>query len=173
MMVLLLERNTYHASTNPDAGLSGFALMLSIAGGGIALGALITPFIVQIFGRHLWIRIAMVVGAPSLLLYIAFPNVYTIGFAAFLLAVCGQAVKVTNDALVQTKIHDEFRGRVFAFYDMAVNAAIVIGAGVAAIVLPISGESLLLPLLIFAAYLFTSIFLLRNASFSFHSRPTT
>jgi len=173
MMVLLLERNTYHASTNPDAGLSGFALMLSIAGCGIALGAFITPFIVQIFGRHLWIRIAMVVGTPSLLLYIAFPNVYTIGFAAFLLAACGQAVKVTNDALVQTKIHDEFRGRVFAFYDMAVNAAIVIGAGVAAIVLPISGESLLLPLLIFAAYLFTSIFLLRNASFSFHSRPTT
>jgi MFS family permease len=165
MMVLLLERNTYHDSTNPDAGLSGFAAMLTIAGFGIAIGAFISPYIVQALGRHLWIRLAMVVGTPSLLLYIAIPNQFTIGIAAFLLALCGQAVKVTNDALVQSKIHDEFRGRVFSFYDMAVNAAIVMGAFVAALVLPKSGESRTMPMIIVAAFALASLLLLRNANF--------
>jgi MFS family permease len=165
MMVLLLERNTYHDSTNPDAGLSGFAAMLTIAGFGIAIGAFISPYIVQALGRHLWIRLAMVVGTPSLLLYIAIPNQFTIGITAFLLALCGQAVKVTNDALVQSKIHDEFRGRVFSFYDMAVNAAIVMGAFVAALVLPKSGESRTMPMIIVAAFALASLLLLRNANF--------
>ncbi len=173
MMVLLLERNTYHNPSNPDAGLSGFAAMLTIAGCGIALGAFMSPYLVRRLGRHLWIRIAMVVGTPSLLLYIILPSVYTLGVAAFALALCGQAVKVTNDALVQRKIHDEFRGRVFSFYDMAVNAAIVSGAFVAAFVLPRSGESTALPLIIFGAYAATSLFLLRQSIFSERSLPTT
>jgi MFS family permease len=173
MMVLLLERNTYHNPKNPDAGLSGFAAMLTIAGFGIALGAFISPAIVRKIGRHLWIRIAMVIATPTLLLYIALPNVFTLGIAAFFLACTGQAVKVTNDALVQSRIHDEFRGRVFAFYDMAVNAAIVLGAGIAAALLPNSGKSLAVPLVIVCAYLLTTFLLLRKTTFSSHSHPTT
>lgn len=173
MMVLLLERNTYHSPTNPDSGLSGFAVMLTIAGFGIALGAFISPHLVKKFGRHLWIRLAMVIGTPSLIVYILAPSVYTIGIAAFLLALCGQSVKVSNDALVQGKIHDEFRGRVFAFYDVAVNASIVSGAFIAALVLPKSGESQALPLIIVAAYAFTSLVLLRNSTFAGRSQTTT
>ena len=165
MMVLLLERNTYNNPANPDAGLSGFAAMLTIAGFGIATGAFVSPYLVRIFGRHQWIRFAMVIGTPSLLLYIWIPNTYTLAFSAFILALCGQAVKVTNDALVQSKVQDEFRGRVFSFYDMAVNAAIVAGAFVAALVLPKSGESMALPLMIIASYGLTSIVLLKNLNF--------
>jgi MFS family permease len=172
MMVLLLERNTYHNPNNPDAGLSGFAAMLTIAGFGIALGAFVSPFLVGRFGRHKWIRIAMVIGTPSLILYSLIPSVYTIGITAFSLAAAGQAVKVTNDALVQAKIHDEYRGRVFAFYDMAVNSAIVIGAFIAAFVLPISGNSKLLPLIIFLTYGLTSFGLLRKTTFVNRSLPT-
>jgi MFS family permease len=165
MMVLLLERNTYHNPANPDAGLSGFAMMLTIAGCGIALGAFISPYVVRSLGRHIWIRLAMVIGTPSLILYVLIPNTFTIAIAAFVLALCGQAVKVTNDALVQSKIHDEYRGRVFSFYDMAVNAAIVLGAFVAAFVLPKSGESTALPIIIISTYGLASAFLLRNSSF--------
>ena len=90
-----------------------------------------------------------------------------------MLAGTGQAVKVTNDALVQTRIQDEFRGRVFAFYDMAVNGAIVLGAVIAAILLPNSGKSIALPLLIISVYVLTSLLLLRGSIFSAHSAPTT
>jgi MFS family permease len=172
MMVLLLERNTYHNPNNPDAGLSGFAAMLTIAGFGIALGAFVSPILVGKFGRHKWIRIAMVIGTPSLILYILIPSVYTIAITAFSLAAAGQAVKVSNDALVQAKIRDEYRGRVFAFYDMAVNSAIVIGAFVGAVVLPTSGNSTWLPLIIFIAYVLTSFVLLRKTTFVNRSLPT-
>lgn len=172
MMVLLLERNTYHNPNNPDAGLSGFAAMLTIAGFGIALGAFISPILVGKFGRHKWIRIAMVIGTPSLILYILIPSVYTIAITAFSLAAAGQAVKVSNDALVQAKIRDEYRGRVFAFYDMAVNSAIVIGAFMGAVVLPTSGNSRLLPLIIFVSYAMTSFVLLRKTTFANRSLPT-
>jgi MFS family permease len=172
MMVLLLERNTYHNPNNPDAGLSGFAAMLTIAGFGIAFGAFISPILVGRFGRHKWIRIAMVIGTPSLLLYILIPSVYTIAITAFSLAAAGQAVKVSNDALVQAKIRDEYRGRVFAFYDMAVNSAIVIGAFMGAVVLPTSGNSRLLPLIIFVSYAMTSFVLLRKTTFVNRSLPT-
>lgn len=173
MQVLLLERNTYHDPSNPDAGLSGFAQMLTIAGIGIAVGAFISPFAVRRLGRHKWIRSMMVLGTPTLVLYSLIPNVVMLALAAFTLALCGQSVKVTNDALVQTKIHDEFRGRVFAFYDVAVNASIVSGAMVAALVLPTSGDSALLPILILVAYATASAFLLRNSKFSARSLPTT
>jgi MFS family permease len=172
MMVLLLERNTYHNPNNPDAGLSGFAAMLTIAGIGIALGAFVSPLLVGRFGRHKWIRLAMLIGTPSIILYIVFPNVFTTGVMAFALAASGQAVKVSNDALVQAKIHDEYRGRVFAFYDMAVNLAIVSGAFIAAFILPTSGKSTALPLTILAAYGLTSFVLLRKATFVNRSLPT-
>ncbi|MEY4101697.1 MAG: hypothetical protein RLZZ567_941, partial [Actinomycetota bacterium] len=60
LMALLLERNTFNASNNPDAGLRGFAYALAIAGVGIGLGALAGPFGVAKFGRHKWIRISMI-----------------------------------------------------------------------------------------------------------------
>jgi len=79
----------------------------------------------------------------------------------------GQSVKVTCDALVQESIADEFRGRVFSVYDVLVNAAIVGGAGLAALIVPTSGRSVLLPLLVVFAYL-TMAFLLRG-----FSKPST
>jgi len=90
---------------------------------------------------------------------------------AFFVGLCGQAVKVTNDALVQSQIKDEYRGRVFAFYDITTNAGIVFGAIVAALILPKSGQSLVLPLVITALYLATSLLLLRRSKF-FIARPS-
>ena len=55
---------------------------------------------------------------------------------AFFVGLFGQGMKVTNDALVQSKIDDEYRGRVFAFYDVAVNAGIVTSAVISALILP-------------------------------------
>jgi MFS family permease len=165
LMGLLLERNTYHPSNNPDAGLSGFAVALGIAGVGIGIGSLITPIFVERFGRHTWIRLMMVSSIPFLIVFLLSQKQWSLILAAFFVGLCGQAVKVTNDALVQSKISDEFRGRVFAFYDVCVNGAIVGGALIAALLLPISGKSVLLPTLISIAYLLTSGALLRSVRF--------
>jgi len=68
--------------------------------------------------------------------------------------------------LAQSKIIDEFRGRVFAFYDVVVNFGIVVGAIIAAIVLPDSGISKLLPFLLAVVFLVYNLIILRKSKFS-------
>jgi predicted MFS family arabinose efflux permease len=84
---------------------------------------------------------------------------------AFFTAFWGQNLKVTNDALVQSKIDDYFRGRVFALYDVIVNGAIVGGAIIAAFMLPKSGISIAVPLLVSAIYFLSAFRLLRTSAF--------
>jgi MFS family permease len=172
LMGLLLERNTYNAPTNPDAGLRSFAFAMAIAGVGIGIGSVVGPWGVLRYGRHAWIRISMVGPIPLLILFAILPNQIELIVAAFFVGLFGQSVKVTNDALVQAKIEDHYRGRVFAFYDVAVNGAIVFGAIIAALILPSSGKSWFLPALIAALYLSTSMRFLRTTTFSGRSLPT-
>jgi len=171
LMGLLLERNTYHAPNNPDAGLKGFAFALAIAGVGIGIGSLISPFFVIRFGRHTWIRISLVAAIPFLILFAIFGHEWLLITTAFFVGLFGQSVKVTNDALVQSRIVDEYRGRTFAFYDVVVNAAIVAGALIAAAILPKSGISHVLPIAMSVVYAVTTLWLLRTKRF--YSLPTT
>jgi len=170
LMGLLLERNTFNPPNNPDAGLAGFAYALGVAGIGFGVGSLITPFFVGYFGRHRWIRIMMVAPSIFLTLFAFFPTEWLLITTAFFIATCGQAVKVTNDALVQSQITDEYRGRVFAFYDIAVNAVIVVGAIIAALLLPKNGKSIELPLITTATFTLAALLLLRPSKF-FLARP--
>jgi len=166
LMALLLERNTFNDSANPEAGLAGFGRALAIAGIGIGLGAVISPYGVLKFGRHKWMRILMFACIPPLLIYAFSVNEITMIGSAFFVGLCGQGIKVTNDALVQSKINDEFRGRVFAFYDVAVNAGIVMGAIGAALLLPDTGVTSLLPFVIALVYLFAATVLMRKSNFA-------
>ena len=60
LMALLLQRNTFNPSNNPDAGLRGFALTMAIAGVGVGVGAILSPIGVAKFGRHVWIKISLI-----------------------------------------------------------------------------------------------------------------
>jgi MFS family permease len=91
---------------------------------------------------------------------------------AFFVGGFGQSLKITNDALIQSKIEDEFRGRTFAFYDVAVNAAIVSGAIIAALILPPSGVSLVLPWVIAGVFALSAFVLLRKSKFLVYSSST-
>ena len=172
LMALLLQRNTFNPSNNPDAGLRGFAFTLSIAGVGVGLGAFLSPLGVMKFGRHFWIKLSLIASIPFLILIALIQNRFLLAVVGFFVAGFGQCVKVSNDALVQSKISDIYRGRVFAFYDVVVNGAIVSGAVIAALMLPASGKSLSLPILIALIYAATNLFLLKRANFSGHSNST-
>jgi MFS family permease len=89
---------------------------------------------------------------------------------AFFVGLFGQGMKVTNDALVQSKIDDEYRGRVFAFYDVAVNAGIVTSAVISALILPKNGDSMWLPLLIALTFLLTGAIIMKKSTFSHSTR---
>jgi hypothetical protein len=165
LTALLLERNTFNDPTQPEKGLAGFGIALTIAGAGVFLGAFLAPYGVGKVGRHRWIKFAMFASAASPLILAASQTSIALSVTAFLTAFFGQNVKVTNDALVQSKIDDYYRGRVFAVYDVVVNAAIVSGGLIAALMLPPSGVSALVPLCVAVAYLLVALIVLRPSRF--------
>jgi MFS family permease len=169
MMALLLERNTFNPPNKPDLGLKSLGFVLAFAGVGIGIGALTSPLIVKYIGRHKWIRIATLGSIPFLALVDTIQNQILLAVVAFFVGGLGQAVKVTNDALIQDHVIDEFRGRVFAFYDVAVNSGLIIGALVASFILPTTGKSATLPILSSLVFLWTGLWLLRKKCFGLPS----
>lgn len=164
LMALILQRNTFNNANNPDAGLGGFAFALVISGIGITLGAVITPPATRIINRFTWSRAAMVVAAIPPMIFAITLNQATLLLMGFFTGMAGQAVKVTNDAIVQQLTNDIYRGRVFAVYDVLVNAAIVSGALICAAYIPQSGLSTAVPIGIAGAYLFAA-FVVMNKRF--------
>ena len=165
LTALLLERNTFNSPSNPEAGLKGFGIVLTVAGVGITLGALTAPYGVRRFGRHRWIKWSLLVGAGGPMFLVISQTEIALALTGFFVALCGQNVKVTNDALVQSKIDDYYRGRVFAVYDVLVNGAIVSGGLIAALMLPTSGVTPWVPALVSASYLLVALRLLRPEKF--------
>jgi hypothetical protein len=165
LTALLLERNTFNDPLKPEDGLQGFGIALTIAGIGVFLGAFLAPYGVARFGRHRWIKFAMYASAFSPIFLAIWQTEVALAVTAFLTAFCGQNIKVTNDALVQSKIDDYYRGRVFAVYDVVVNSAIVSGGLIAALLLPASGVTAKVPLFVMAAYLLVAVVVLRPSKF--------
>jgi|UniRef100_UPI00404B2A9F hypothetical protein len=165
LTALLLQRNTFNSPDNPEDGLRGFGIVLAIAGIGITLGALTAPYGVARFGRHRWIKWSMLLSAFGPLILVVSQTEIALALTGFFVALCGQNVKVTNDALVQSKIDDYYRGRVFAVYDVLVNGAIVSGGLIAALLLPTSGVTPWVPALVSAMYLLVALRLLRPKKF--------
>jgi MFS family permease len=169
LMTLVLERNYFNDPLDPEAGLAGVTFMIVTAATGLVVGAIVAPFGVARVGRHRWIRFAMLAASVSVIGLALTRTTLTLALTAFFTALCGQSIKVTNDALVQSKIDDIFRGRVFAVYDVVVNLSIVSGALLAAILLPTNGDSWLLPTVVGLGYFLTAITLLRPSKFFIRS----
>jgi MFS family permease len=165
LIALLLERNTFNDPADSEAGLAGLSFTLSIAAVGFVIGAVSAPYGVRKVGRHRWMRFSLIASTfgPLFILFVRTP--LTLICAAFVTALFGQSLKVTNDALVQSKIDDIYRGRVFSVYDVVVNGAIVSGAVIAALLLPNTGDTYLVPVLVSAIYLLAGVRLLRGGVF--------
>ena len=165
LTALLLERNTFNDPADSEAGLAGLSVTLTIAAVGFVIGAILAPYGVRKIGRHRWMRISIAAASVSALILVIDRTPVLLATTAFFTALCGQSLKVTNDALVQSKIDDVFRGRVFAVYDVLVNGAIVTGALIAAWILPLSGDTWVLPLMIAIAWALVAVVVLRPSKF--------
>ena len=165
LTALLLERNTFNDPADSEAGLAGLSVTLTIAAVGFVIGAILAPYGVRKIGRHRWMRISIAAASVSALILVIDRTPVLLAMTAFFTALCGQSLKVTNDALVQSKIDDVFRGRVFAVYDVLVNGAIVTGALIAAWILPLSGDTWVLPLMIAITWALVAVVVLRPAKF--------
>lgn len=165
LIALLLERNTFHDPADSEAGLAGLSFTLTIAACGFVVGAVIAPYGVRKVGRHRWMRLMLSASTLGPLFIVFSRTPLTLAIAAFVTALFGQSLKVTNDALVQSKIDDIYRGRVFSVYDVVVNGAIVSGAVIAALLLPDTGDNYLVPSIVAGIYFIAGARLLRSRVF--------
>ena len=150
-LLLYTEQGALHRGF---AGL-GQVITASVAGG--LLAALVTPAITRRFGTQRWIT---AVFAAAAVVEVAFGTPYTHLFflvAAFFLGFAAQASKICVDTLVQEAIEDDFRGRVFSFYDTLFNLSFVSAAAASAVLLPPNGKSYVVIGLVAVGYALTAL----------------
>lgn len=140
---LLLIRNTFNASDDPDAALAQFAVVTGAAALGALLGAILTPGRVRRLGYVPWTVIAVAQAAPLVVAGVLIGSyaatLWPLLIAAVSLGFANQSAKVASDTLIQREIHDDYLGRVFSLFDVAVNVALVMGIVAVAFTSPESG----------------------------------
>jgi MFS family permease len=123
--VLMLCRYTFNDPDDTAGGMASLGLALGLSGAGFFVAALLAPWAARRFGLPGWItRCAALAAvlAPALALTFA-------------------EVPLLVAAFVQSGVDDDYRGRVFAVYDMLYNCAFVAAAALAALILPADGRS--------------------------------
>jgi MFS family permease len=139
--LMLLCRNYFNDPADVDAGLALLAQGVTASGLGIAASALITPSAAARFGPWRWIGSCIAAAAVIQAVFIVHLDLVTMFLGVFALGLTAQGAKICVDAVVQDAVDDNFRGRVFSFYDVVFNAAFVAAAGLSVLLLPGDGYS--------------------------------
>ena len=139
--LILISRNLIVDPTDVGAGLATFGVLggISLAGNGLAI--LASPAAHQRVNPAQWVLTCLGVGALSQIVLATAPHPLMIATAALLMGFSVQGAKIAVDTIVHRDTHDTVRGRAFAFYDVFYNAAFVGAAALAALVLPDTGYS--------------------------------
>ncbi|MEU6669377.1 MFS transporter [Streptomyces sp. NPDC046727] len=155
LLVLLLMLCRYALSSTPDEGLRLLGLALAASGAGFFAAAVVTPAAAGRLGPARWIAVcsgAATVLEPALGLSFATGPLLV---AAFVLGLTTQGAKIATDTIVQESVEDGFRGRIFSVYDVLFNVSFVGAAGVAALMLPPDGRSVVL--IVFVALIYAGV----------------
>jgi MFS family permease len=152
LLVMLLMLCRYALSSSTEEGLRLLGTALALSGAGFFAAAVMTPWAAGRLGPGRWILVCSGTAAvlePALGLPFATGPLLV---AAFLLGLVTQAAKIATDTIVQAAVEDGFRGRIFSVYDVLFNVAFVGAAGVAALMLPPDGRSVVLVVLVALIY---------------------
>ncbi|WP_123995797.1 MFS transporter [Streptomyces sp. Ag109_G2-6] len=162
LTVMLLMLCRYAWSDNEADGLALLGVAVGVSGAGFFAAAVVTPWLVGRLGPLGWITACAAGSAllvPALGLFFA-PGPMLV--AAFALGVATQGAKICTDTVVQSRVDDDYRGRVFSVYDVLFNVAFVGAAAVSSLMLPADGRSVALLLATALIYAGTAVFLRRR-----------
>jgi MFS family permease len=138
---LLLYRNYFHDEGVLRAGIVGLGQAFAVSAVGYVTAAVVTPVVTTRLGKPAWI-VLVFAGAAVAQVGLGLPFAMAPLLAgALVLGFATQSAKICVDTIVQEEIDDDFRGRVFSFYDTLFNLTFVAAAVVAAVVLPRNGKS--------------------------------
>lgn len=162
LFVMLLMLCRYSWSDNEADGLALLGIAVGVSGAGFFTAAVVTPWLVGRLGPLGWITACSAGAAvlvPALGLFFAPAPIL---IAAFVLGLATQGAKISTDTVVQSRVDDDYRGRVFSVYDVLFNVAFVGAAAVASLMLPTNGQSVPLILCVSALYAVTAVLLGRQ-----------
>ncbi|WP_081952015.1 MFS transporter [Kitasatospora phosalacinea] len=141
VVVLMLCRYTFNRAEDVDGGLATLGLAVGMSAVGFFLAAAVSPWATRKLGLHGWMTLCLAGAAVFVpALGLTFREAPAMA-AALLLGVVTQGTKICTDTLVQESVEDEYRGRVFALYDVLMNVSYVAAAAATALVLPLDGRS--------------------------------
>ncbi|MEU8277624.1 MFS transporter [Microbispora bryophytorum] len=153
--VVMLYR--YHFTTDADDALKGIALVLGAVGAGSFAAVVVTPWATERIRIEIWVPIMLVTcGVLEFALCATFQE-GAIFAAGLVIGVAGQSVKICADTVVQRDVEDAYLGRAFSVYDMLFNCMTVLGAVLAAALLPGDGKSYLALAVIGVGYLLGAV----------------
>jgi MFS family permease len=138
---IALCRNYFNDPNDVAAGLALLAQVFAASAVGFGAAALLTPPAAGRWGTSGWTWRCLLIGAMAQLLLVVSLTVPVAMVAAALLGCSVQGLKICTDSTLQKAAQDDFRGRVFATYDLVFNIAFVLAAAAAALALPANGDS--------------------------------
>jgi MFS family permease len=150
---ILLYRNYFFRASGANSALGHFTLVVIAAAVGYGAAAVITPIATRRLSKAAWI--ALMLGLGGVITAVLGPTFQQLSFLALslVLGVVAQGVAICATTILQQQLDDDYRGRAFAFYDMLFNVPFVLGAVIAAEIIPDDGKSYLLIAVAAAGYL--------------------
>lgn len=140
VIVILALRNSFHVG-DPTAALADLTIWGLLTGAGFILATPFVPVIARRIGLR-WTAVGvLVLGGVAQLVPALLGGKWTLFVISFFVGLAAQSLKICVDTLVQAHIDEEYKGRVFVFYDMLFNGAFVLAAVVVALTLPETGLS--------------------------------
>src|SRR3954452_21005012 len=153
---LLLYRNYFHDDGALRAGVVGLGQAVAAATIGYLLAALVTPAVTRRLGKVRWI-VTLYAGAAVAQLACGLPfRLAPLLVGAALVGAATAGAKICVDTIVQEQVDDDFRGRVFSFYDTLFTVTFVFAAVAAAFTWPRTGRSTTLVVVLAVGYAVTA-----------------
>lgn len=153
---LLLYRNYFTDDGILRAGVVGLGQAVATSTVGYFVAAVFTPAIARRVGKPHWIAASYALAGMAQLVFGLPFRMAALLVGAAVIGFATAGAKICVDTVVQEQIDDEYRGRVFSFYDTLFNMSFVAAAVVAAFTLPDSGHSVTAVVLMSAGYLATA-----------------
>jgi hypothetical protein len=157
LMSILLYRNYFYPASSGNVSLRHFTLLVAASAAGYGVGALITPAATRRLAKAVWI-ICMLTGAgiATGVLGVSFRQIPFL-VIGFVLGVAAQSVAICTTTILQEEVEDGFRGRAFSINDMLFNVTFVLGAGVSALFMPVTGKSFPMLAVVAIGYLVAAV----------------
>src|SRR6516164_9807263 len=151
VMSILLYRNYFYPSSAPVAE-AHYVALATVSGIGYFCAALVVPAATRRLAKPT--VIALLLAGCAVATAVLGETFHQVAFLAFgfCLYLTGQGVAICAITILQEEVDDNYRGRIFAFYDVMFNAAYVAGAALSVLIMPANGHSPSLIGLVAAGY---------------------